>query len=101
MEELNSTVATLVVRLETCEHRIAELESDSKANSKSIQAFEITMNNLSNKLDSTVKIADKLLLKLERLEEEPKKMNDTIKYCIITLIVTTVFNQLVAFLFKI
>ena len=100
MEELKSTVATLVVRLESCEHRIADLESDSKANSKSIQAFEITMNNLSNKLDSTVKIADKLLLKLERLEEEPKKMNGTIKYCIITLIVTTLFNQLVTFLFK-
>ena len=101
MEELNSTVATLVVRLKACEHRIAELESDSKANSKSIQAFEITMNNLSNKLDNTVKIADKLLLKLERLEEEPKKMNDTIKYCIITGIVTIAIERLVAFLFKI
>ena len=100
MEELNSIVATLVVRLESCEHRIAELESDSKANRKSIQAFEITMNNLSNKLDNTVKIADKLLLKLERLEEEPKKMNDTIKYCIITGIVTIAIERLVAFLFK-
>ena len=101
MEELKATVATLVEKIKVCEHRITDLENDSKANSQSIQAFEITMNNLSNKLDNTVKIADKLLLKLEKLEEEPKKMNDTIKYCIITLIVTTLFNQLVTFLFKI
>ena len=100
MEELKSTVATLVVRLKSCEHRIEELESDSKANSKSIQAFEITMNNLSNKLDNTSKVADKLLSKLERIEEEPKKVNDTVKACIITLIVTTIFNQVVTFLFN-
>lgn len=100
MEEIKAVVAMLQEKIKVCEHRINDLESDLKANSKSIQAFEITMNNLSNKLDNTVKIADKLLLKLEKLEEEPKKINDTIKYCIITLIVTTIFNQVVTFLFN-
>ena len=100
MEELKATVATLVEKIKVCEHRITDLENDSKANSKSIQAFEITMNNLSNKLDNTVKIADKLLLKLEKLEEEPREMNKTVKYCIITGIVTIAIERLVAFLFK-
>ena len=100
MEELKSVVATLQEKIKVCEHRILNLEKNLKDNNAVVQRLEITMNNLSNKLDNTSKVADKLLSKLERIEEEPKKVNDTVKACIITLIVTTIFNQVVTFLFS-
>ena len=70
---------------------------------------EIDIDLLEKALYKSIWRMDALRLRLKKVDgvikqyvstEEPKKVNDTVKACIITLIVTTIFNQVVTFLFK-
>lgn len=100
MDDVRETVISLKEQVKTLFERVSSIEVKLKENDNSMNKFAITVNDLTNKLDTTNKSVDKLLEKLEKLDNEPNEFNKNIKYCAATVIVTTLINQVVTFLFK-
>lgn len=98
MDDLKAIVATLQEKMKVCENRIKNLENNAAENNNAVQNLQIMMANLSNKLDNTSKVADKLLAKLEKMEEEPKEFNNRMKQQVVNVLISFSIGTFAAFL---
>ena len=96
-DNLNVSIEGLKHEVSSLKHRIDKLEIANQANVENLHKMELLVNGLINKMDNVMSSVDNLIKKFSKLEQEPAEFNKTIKYCIATVIVTTILNQLFSF----
>ena len=94
---VNVSIEGLRHEVGSLKHRVDKLELANATNTENVHKMELLVNGLINKIDNVVSAVNNLIKKFDKLEEEPREFNKTIKYCIATVIVTTILNQLFSF----
>ena len=99
-DNINVIAEGLKHEIGSLKHRMDKLELANQANSENMHKMELLVNGLINKIDNVVSAVNNLIKKFDKLEEEPAEFNKTIKYCVATVIVTTILNQLFSFFIR-
>lgn len=94
---VNVSIEGLRHEVGSLKHRMDKLEIANQSNTENVHKMELLVNNLINKIDNVVSTVNELIKKFDKIESEPAEFNKTIKYCVATVIVTTILNQLFSF----